>query len=159
MKIGKQGEKKVDEFLNNKKNIRNVIDVSDNEEYMEKGIDFLIETESGNKQGIEVKTDTYYSSGNFFLEYIANTNKNKTGALLSSHAKWLFYYFIDGTLYIFKLSDLKKWIKKNKKKYKKVSSQNPTYKSLGLLVSREELIEELNPSIYQIGGIQDDGVA
>lgn len=99
---------------------REVIDVSDIEEYQKQDIDFLVGDIS-----VEVKADDIiHQTKNLFLEYKSvytkDTKHTKKGDetpgwILTTGADWLAYYdtYYD-TLYLYKVSDIKDYLHNNK---------------------------------------------
>lgn len=151
LKVGKAGELHVKQYLKNLPNVFSVKDLSNDTNYQKKGIDFRVDADSDNFY-LDVKTDTHWNTGNFYLELVANNNKNKRGCLLTSEADFIFYYFTGvNILYIIPLPELQQWISKHKNdlRFKKVKVANKTYSSTGMLVSRDILQKHI-PKISKI---------
>jgi len=152
IKVGKKGENIVYDWLMSRESVKNVIDVSDDRDYQKKDIDYIVQFHKGKNVSIEIKCDTYYHTGNFFLELISNDNKGTEGCLIYTEADYLFYFFDKvNILYIIPVKELQQWISENKdsgrfrkKKCGNYINGRYVYSSVGLLVNRDTLCEEIN---------------
>lgn len=71
--------------------------------------DFLA-TKKGKNYSIELKAEETDKYSNFFLEMFSNMEFGTPGWMLTSHADYLFYFFLEtGELYVMKLANLRKW--------------------------------------------------
>lgn len=119
--------------------------MSNNREYFEKDIDFIIEFHSGKKQTMELKTDTT-TYPNLFYEEISAMETNSIGCFEKTEAERLFYYYIKlDILYIFDMPKFRAWFKENKenfirsgyqKKLKNNRYNGTTYTTLGYAIPR-----------------------
>ncbi len=90
---------------------------------------------------VELKTDSYKSPRNFFMERYGNVEKLKDGGpWQSKDVDYFVYYFIkENTFFWFNPVQLCKYIDKNIKNFKSHRIYNPGYFSLGYLVPIEEI--------------------
>ena len=143
--IGKQGESKIKNFLNN--NFDEIIDVSDMKRFQQLDIDYVCK--KGNQIiTVEVKTDTY-NSGNLFYEYYSCIEKETEGCLEKTKADYILYYFIySNELYILKTNEFRKWFHKNIFKFKCSyvcnTMGNIKFNSLGYCISKNILESDFN---------------
>ncbi len=138
--IGNKGENKIYHFLYN--HDLNVEKINFNPANPNNG-DLLIR-KNGKNYVIEVKTDLHVDSRNFFLETNSNYEKNTLGCIEASKSDFLFYYFInEKKLYIFKTSNLKKWLKRNKTIFFNRSVKNKEYTTKGIIIDKQILINEI----------------
>ena len=117
--IGDYGEQIIKSYFETNPNVVDVIDVSQNKDYQNKDIDFLVKLKNGEYISVELKTDTY-DTGNIFYEAISNKEHNVLGCMIKSKAKCLFYYFIKTKeLYIIDFKAYKKWVNENNQRFTK----------------------------------------
>lgn len=123
LKRGHEGE---DYFLNvfNQFNNVEIIDVSDNPEYQECDIDFLL-IKNGKKHCVEIKTDSY-TSGNMFYEEMSCKETHSLGCFRKTCANILLYYFPKmGIVYAFyNMNKFKEWYENTKDKYRHCNIAN-----------------------------------
>ena len=157
--IGNYGEQIIRSYFENNPNIVNIINVSNDKEYWDKDIDFIVELKNGENISIELKTDTY-DTGNIFYEAISNKEHNVLGCMVRSKAKCLFYYFIKTKeLYIIDFKEYKKWVNKNNERFvrKKIKNLNrygnDITHSIGLLIPKrifeKEMVGHFNKKIIE----------
>jgi hypothetical protein len=80
-------------------------------------VDLIIARPEGDYILLEVKGDRY-TTGNFFIELVSNTEKCSIGCILKTQADYILYYFIKTyTLYSLAVQGLKYWIKDNARYY------------------------------------------
>lgn len=116
-----------------------VEDTTDNSNYWDKDIDFVI-YDNKNTYTVEVKWDNViYKSGNMFIETITDIDQAKEGWFEFCKADYIYYGDSANKLfYIFKTEDLRSFIKSNYLEERKAPDYN--YKgiikkvSLGILV-------------------------
>lgn len=157
-KTGKKGEQAVMAWLIKNPAISKVVDVSLDPKYQKQDIDFLVYGVNNKVFTVDVKTDTYYSTGNFFLETVKNSNKNSPGCFLSTKADYWFYLFIpQNVLYVLPMKQVRQWVVDHQAQFKTLS--HPTkneygdilYYSHGVLVNRDFLIANVKGiNIYQL---------
>jgi hypothetical protein len=72
--------------------------------------DILINCSAGKLWTIEIKAEEENRHGNFFLETWSNRSRFTPGWMFTSHADWLFYYFLEEKeLFTMDFSKLKMW--------------------------------------------------
>lgn len=153
------GEQIIKNYFKNNPNIIDVIDVSQDKQYQDKDIDFLVKLKSGEDISIELKTDTY-DTGNIFYEAISNKEYNVLGCMIKSKAKCLFYYFIKTKeLYIIDFNAYKKWVNANNGRFTKKTIKNinrygnDITHSVGLLIPKKiferEMVGHFNKKIVE----------
>lgn len=115
MNIGKQGEKLFKQIMENRN--YKVEDVSGNEEYWDKDIDFIVTSPtSGLTKTFEVKWDSRINyTGNLFLETDSINSKHGKGWFNFCQADYLAYGdAANGQFYIISLLELRDKVKKIK---------------------------------------------
>ena len=113
MTTGRFGEKFFEEKMKQQGLL--TIDVSGNSSYFDKDIDFLVKNEEGRTTTVEVKCDTrIHNTGNMFIEVSNPRSKGGNGWFTFIQAEFLAYEdIINKTIYMLKVSDLKKYIAEN----------------------------------------------
>lgn len=168
MVIGEQGEDAVIKFLLSKKYVRNFRDVRNDRIYWEKDVDYYVIFADDSEHAIEVKTDTYFWSGNIFYEDISCIEKNTPGCFQKTKARWIFYYFIgDGTLYIIHVKKFRTWYEKNMHRFSTKTVKNEIldkngnhigkfFHSSGHLIPRAEIekLDCVRKHIIDTGNLQ-----
>lgn len=147
LNIGLDGESNIDKFC-----VRWCYVYPAGMELQRMGIDrILINRETGTPITIEYKTDwTTFNTGNIFLETISVDTTNKPGWLYSSKAGVLVYYIPQtGKLYTVRFSKLRAYFIPRVDNYRKVSANNGTYNTWGILVPLNEF-EKVCESINNI---------
>jgi hypothetical protein len=132
-KVGKQGERVLDEWLSQTYTIS---DVSDNPEYQEIGIDRLLSCSNGSTVSAEYKCDVVAKrTGNLFFETISVDSKNIPGWGWSSQADCWIFLIPNQEILIVKPSLLRAlvWQKYREAHEKKVPNQG--YNTFGLPIS------------------------
>lgn len=112
--LGKIGEAIAEKYFNQSNKIKSYLDVTKDDIYREKDIDFITYMKNGDVITVEAKADKVISS-NIFFETISNKEKNTLGCMLKTEADYIFYYFIAfKELYILKREQYVNWVKKEK---------------------------------------------
>lgn len=108
------GEYELKKYLRRQGN--EVLDVSENPVYWAQDIDFIV----NDMITVEVKWDEVISStGNLFIEFCADINKDTPGWFTYCKADWLYYGdAVNKKYYIFPFNELKQHIEKNIDQYK-----------------------------------------
>lgn len=142
LKIGDEGEKIVQEFLQNNPKVANIEDVSGVDEYRDRDIDLVVKFIDGKEATVEIKTDTY-TSGNIFFETVSNLEYSVPGCMYKTQADYLFYYFTKTKeLYILQMGKYREWFEANKshfteKKLKNINrKEDGTYTSIGYTIPK-----------------------
>ena len=91
--LGKIGEAIAEKYFNQSNKIKSYLDVTKDDIYREKDIDFITYMKNGDVITVEAKADKVISS-NIFFETISNKEKNTLGCMLKTEADYIFYYFI-----------------------------------------------------------------
>lgn len=153
----KIGTEQITKFLRNQKSTIDILNVENDLSYQKKDIDLLWihRTNVGEvTTSIEIKVDNYYRTGNYFFETLSNVEKNTDGCFMYSEAKYLYYYFLNVELHIFKLDEARKWFIQNKNRftYKRTSTPipntNSVYHTEGALVNRQLFANESGCKIH-----------
>jgi hypothetical protein len=144
LKLGKDGEDKVFNYLNNLEDTFNVINCTQHVVFQAVGVDgFLIEDKKQLRGTFfDVKTDyQYHRSGKLFIEIMADTNMNKKGGILSTKANVFYYYDpFGGHLFELPIYAMQRWYDRigiSMNHIEKVNQYNQ--KTTGVLVSPEDL--------------------
>ena len=112
--LGKFGELIAKKYFDQSNKISSYLDVTDDDIYREKDIDFILNMKNGNVITVEAKADKVPSS-NIFFETISDIEKNTLGCMYKTEADYIFYYFIAfKELYILKRKQYVDWVKKEK---------------------------------------------
>lgn len=142
MSNGKQGERLFQQIMENRK--YKVVDVSQNPEYWDKDIDFILTSStSGDTKTFEVKWDSkIHNTNNLFLELTNTHSKGGLGWFAFCQADFLAYGdAVNHKFYIIPLLELKEKIKAIPKRYGRCG-----YESEGLLINLndiKEIVQEL----------------
>lgn len=108
---GKAGEEAVYAFLKEQTRIVHIWDVRENPLYQKKDIDFIIETNKGIRQFLEIKTDSY-TSGNLYYEVLSS--EHSKGCMFKTEASHLYYYYPNlKKLYIFEMDKFRRFMNEN----------------------------------------------
>lgn len=156
--IGKVAVEKVTAFLQQQPNHRGFANVEDVKKYQELGIDILwwiYSTPRNRMIKVEVKADTYFHTGNIYLETVSNMTKQTPGCFLSSRADIWAYFFIGvEVLYWIPLKVAQNWLKlaQNRFQIRNTSTgkgDTQFYQTQGVLVPRTVLLQEV-PGVREI---------
>jgi len=147
--LGKEGEEKVFNYLNNLESTIEVIDCSEHKLFQTFGVDgFLVtDTESGQFSGIffDVKTDYQYChTGKLFIEIMADADMNKKGGILSTKANVFYYYDpLGGHLFTLPVYAMRLWYDREgmRMNHKEIPNQYGQ-KTTGVLISPDDLEDE-----------------
>jgi hypothetical protein len=152
--FGKWGERCVLKHLEEHKDIQSVRDVSEEKEWQEKGIDFIIEGQGNdNYWTADVKLDMLHQrTGNLFIETMSSAKKE--GCAITTKADKFLYFCPknkktnpgEGTLYYLDMRMFQNWYKENEGELRKQellrSVKNEGYESEGIAMTIE-LLQEL----------------
>lgn len=149
--VGKKGILIIETYLKKLPETVEVINVEDEMKYRKKDIDLIWKRNIGSQTietKIEVKTDRYAHSGNYFLETISNESKNTPGCFLYTEADLVFYYFIKNKeLHIMPMPDSRDWFILNMNRFKERKTSTPVenggYFTVGRLVPRDVMQKEV----------------
>ncbi len=142
--IGSKGVKDIIVYLKSLSETFNVINVENIAGFREKDIDLIWNRKTGYKTipvKIEVKTDKYHNTGNYFFETISNNNKNTLGCFMYTEADFIYYYFIDTKeLHILPMPETRNWFLSNINRFKEVNVKSTEagtgfYHSVGRLIN------------------------
>jgi len=157
LQLGKQGEEKVFNYLNNLEESVSVIDASDYPLFQGLGIDGILITDTNflSFMCFDIKTDyNYHRSGKLFIEIMADVNMNKEGGILSSRAEIFFYYDpYGGKLFELPLFGMRRWYdaKGISMKHKEITNQY-NQQTTGVVVSPEDLVAAgVTLKVFDIG--------
>ncbi len=149
--IGKKGSQDIETYLKKLPETVEVINVEDDVYYRNKDIDLIWKRNIGSQiigTKIEVKTDRYARSGNYFLETISNESKNTSGCFLYTEADFVYYYFIETKeLHILPMPESRDWFILNMERFKERRTSTPvengSYCTVGRLVPRYIMQKEV----------------
>ena len=152
--FSKEGVDDIIKFLE-KKPYYIVKDIQDDLQFRKVDIDLLLidnkDINNPKTHKIEVKTDRYYNTYNYFFETISNKTKNTTGCFLYSEADYLFYYFQnEKELHMLPFKKTRKWFCENKDRFqtKYPATRNNKgqilYRSEGKIVPRSIVRNEVD---------------
>ena len=153
-KFGKSGEREVLEFLSNTlPNLKQIKDVSNDPEYQRIDIDAIICFNDGSEYSIEIKTDSYSSTGNMAFEIWSSISDQIPGCMFKTECDYLFYYFPEsGELYQLKMNEYRNWVEKNAENFKTISVRNVSwgkeYFSTNYLIPKSMLKATFKHYIY-----------
>jgi len=157
--FGKKGERIVKNTLARLYPELIIEDKSNDRVYQSKDIDAVVKsTKHNNQRQIEIKTDSYDTSGNIAYEIISNTTYNTLGCLEKTEADTIFYYFPHSdVLYTFAMPDLRNWHREmhNKHPFEARKVFNKDKITLCHLISRKEL--EKQPFTHRYNNFSQKG--
>ena len=120
----------------------NIIDVSEDKEYQQQDIDFLIDG-----IGYEVKTQTCVQESKICIELTANVERNYNGWFYTTAAQYLvFVDKVNGILYKIRTEDLREYYYKNKQTIT-TRQQHNAYKTSVIAFIPIEDLEEITERI------------
>lgn len=144
--LAKKGGKHIENYLKQQAQIVMVKDVQDDPYYQQMDVDFVCGAKANDhieERKIEVKVDTFFDrSKNYFFELVSNRTNNSDGCLMVTESDFLFYYFIEKELHIFKTSELQYWLVNNEHRFKKKEVKNKFYTTMGIIVPRDVFARE-----------------
>ena len=146
-KIGYVGVKDVISYFEKQHYIKEIKNLEDDiEEQRKSGTDIIvIRNDTKHELTMDVKTDTRYDTGNFFIETISVVEQNKPGWLYKNTTDYIAYYYLGrNKMYLLPLKDLQKWATKNIAKYKTKMIPNKGYYTQGILVPRVVVCKEIS---------------
>ncbi len=128
--------------------------LEDHEASRKLGIDLLCKLKAGTTPlvKVEVKGDRNEKTGNLFFETKSNRDLNTPGCFMSSEADWMVYCFVNiGSIYVIPLKAARAWFLKNMnsfrevttKSHRKTENENSTWYTVGRLVPRQRLVNEI----------------
>ena len=133
---GKYGEQIVYDYYNSIG--CNIIDVSEDKEYQQQDIDFLIDG-----TGYEVKTQNCLLENKICIELTANMERNYNGWFYTTAAQYLvFVDKVNSILYKIRTEDLREHYYKNKQNIAERKQDNAYKTSIIAFIPIEELITE-----------------
>ena len=140
----------------------NLISVENLPLFQERGVDLIwVVDDAGTKRrvGVEVKADTYYDTGNLFLETVSNMTKETPGCFVSSCADIYAYFFVGvDVLYWIPMKKAQEWFSLNYKRFPEKTTSTGRgsehfYKTKGVLVPRDVVVQEVyGTKVITIGG-------
>lgn len=144
--LAKRGSVHVEKYLKDSPKIVFVKNVEDDPYYQQIDVDIICGAKEDNsiqEKKIEVKVDTFFDrSNNYFFELVSNRTKNSDGCLIVTESDFLFYYFIEKELHIFKTLELQYWLVNNEQRFKKKEVKNKFYTTMGIIVPRDIFAKE-----------------
>jgi len=162
--LGKAGEKKVFEYLNNLPETIEVIDISEHKLFQSWGVDgFVIEDREGsqlNSTFFDVKTDfQHHITGKLFIE--TSSSSGKEGGILSTKAQVFYYYDpFEGLLFKLPIYSVKQWYEREGISYahKKVkTSTGQDEGTTGIIISPKQLMDDGVPiTITKIEALSEE---
>ena len=150
--VADQAIEAVTKYLLSQPNTIEVLSVEDKSEWQKKGIDLLWTFHYSKGNGgltVEVKADTYYHTGNLFLETISNMTKDTPGCFVASCADFYAYFFIGANvLYWIPLKRVQAWLTEHGERFpirvtSTGSANKEYYKTQGRLVNHDILAAEV----------------
>lgn len=127
-------------------------DVQNVKEFQKNDIDLRLLNRDNNIISIEVKTDRYYNTGNFFFETISNQQKNTPGCFLYTKADYIYYIFLpEKLLYIIPVKESREWFLDNINSFitRPTSTENK-YITIGKLVPRNIIMMNVNIEVIHL---------
>lgn len=150
--IGKNGVNIIKSYLEHLEGISIALDVQDIREYQLKDIDLLVLTKNNKRISIEVKTDRYYNTGNFFFETISNKQKNTPGCFMYTEADYIFYYYTGvNIVYMIPVNESRRWFISNINSFRiRETSTDDVYITVGRLVPRNEIMKNIDIQVINL---------
>lgn len=148
IQLGKKGEAILLDYLNRVEAIKNIKDVTDNKDYFELDIDYIVEFTDGSKQTLEVKTD-FTKYPNLFYELVSCVETGSIGCFEKTKAERLMYLYVEtGELFTFDMHLFRNWVNENKQafeKYKKTLKNSrydgSYYTTQGFAIPKKLILE------------------
>lgn len=139
---GKRGERIFASFL--KQRGYKFEDVSENKEYQDDDIDFVVETKLGRKVSFEVKNDSLiHKTGNIFFESISNVDHNTVGCFEKTKSTYMAICSEPGKkIYLVKSQFLKDYVNENKNSLRYIS-RVPGSNSAGYLIPVRKIADRV----------------
>jgi hypothetical protein len=144
------GTRHIVRYLSSRTDTVGLHNVEGDPDYRTKDIDLLWHRQKDGHEKmvpIEVKVDTYFQTGNYFLETISNVEKNTPGCFMYSQAEFFFYYFLEKELHVLHLDTVRDWFKSEIDNFKPKRTSTPVgdgfYQTEGRLVNRDLLRKAL----------------
>lgn len=138
--LAKHAARDIESYLYTLPDTIKVLNVEDDPFYREKDIDILLSKKWNGKSrtiSIEIKADSYYRTGNYFLEIISNESKNTPGCFLYTEADFIYYYFLpQKELHILPMPLTRDWFNKNQERFDIKKTSTPTYNGFYITVGR-----------------------
>jgi hypothetical protein len=157
--VGKEVISKIIEHLKKLPCTIDAVSVENDPYYQKKDIDILwkCRDEKGELEGkIEVKTDRYHRTGNYFFETISNKSRNTPGCFIYTEADYIFYYFTEiEEVHILPIPEVRDWFLEIKETFEERETSTPVgnehYITVGRLVPRKTVTEHFNIQILKLG--------
>lgn len=130
---GKRGEAIFADYLSRKG--FKFEDVSENKEYQDDDVDFVVESKLGKKVSFEVKNDSMiHKTGNIFYESISNVDHNTVGCFEKTKSEFMVICSEPSSVFYIAKSDfLREYVKENKNNLRYIS-RVPGSNSAGYLI-------------------------
>ena len=152
--VASEGAIHIESYLKSLPSTVSVTNVEQDPVYQDLDIDLLAVVKEGDAQktiSIEIKVDRYFSkSKNYFFENISNDNTGSPGCLLKSQADFIFYYFLNQEVHIFRTTDVQRWMALNQTKFKRGIAKNKHYNTQGMLVPRDLFSKDVTVWVRKI---------
>ena len=126
--------------------------------------DWIVTRQDGYRFYVELKAEAE-TTGNLFLETVSNWHTTRYGWLLTSHADWLWYHFLDTNwLYLIPMGALREWFWGDQddvdagacERYREVSQQKHEQGNLtkGFLVPANDVMREVRGTeLVRLNGV------
>jgi len=151
-KIGKQGERIIDRWL---QNTYKVTDVSDIPSYQKAGIDRIIERKDGTTATVEYKFDVAAKrTGNLFFETVAIDSQGIPGWGWTSQADYWIFLIPEQEIVIVQPGKFRSLVWQRQTVLKERSVPNKNYKTLGVPVP----LSDVGKIAYQIQKLYLEGL-
>lgn len=157
------GTQHIVRYLGSRADTLEVCNVEDDPGYRKKDIDLLWHRQKNGQTkilSVEVKVDSYFQTGNYFLETISNVERNTPGCFLYSEADYFFYYFLEKELHVLHLDTVRPWFKSQMNHFKAKRTSTPVgdgfYETEGRLVNRALLRQALPKHAVVVFGYDPD---
>lgn len=158
LEVGDEGMLDVVDFLYRNPRTKKVIDLTENEKYQKKDIDFEWHyyAPDGTEKRLlgEIKTDRHaHKTNNLFLEVYSCYERKTQGCFMYTECDWLFYYIQETRkLIVLPMEKFRNWVLERQKKYRRAFAQSKlgrdgSFKSQGILFPITELYK-FNETLY-----------
>lgn len=157
--FSKEGVNEIIDYMHKNCSRYKIIDIQDDIDTRKTDVDLIIvdakDMDFLRTFKVEVKTDRYFNTGNYFFETISNKNKGTLGCFLYTKADYIYYYFIDvKELHIIPVKVTRKWFLKNIDRFPKKwtstrGAEDILYSSEGRIVPRAIVMNELSNIIVK----------
>lgn len=146
-RVSKQAAAEIEAWLKKNPITREVRNVEDDRRYRQLDIDLVWKTTEGDET-IEIKGDTYHTTGNFFFETLSNRERNTLGCFMYTEADFVYYYFVTiKKLYVLPMPKIRIWFQEHMNEFRERATETAAgrdsfYTTVGRLVPIARVLKD-----------------